>query len=79
MSSEWPIECVRNTQIRTLERSIGRSIGTREEGARPLCVAELQLAVNTLRESPRDVRDRALILLGFAGGYRASDLAILYR
>lgn len=51
----------RDPRIRTLERGIGRSIGTREQGARPLCVAELQRAVGTLRESPRDVRDRALI------------------
>jgi site-specific recombinase XerD len=69
----------RDPRIRVLERGIGRSIGTREQGARPLCVAELERAVNALRDSARDVRDRALLLLGFAGGYRASDLAILDR
>jgi site-specific recombinase XerD len=69
----------RDPRIRTLERGIGRTIGTREKGAKPLCVAELERAVSVLRESARDVRDRALLLLGFAGGYRASDLAILDR
>jgi site-specific recombinase XerD len=69
----------RDGRIRTLERGIARTIGTRENGAKPLCVAELERAVNSLRDSARDVRDRALLLLGFAGGYRASDLAILDR
>ena len=66
-----------DARVRTLERGIGRTIGTREQGAQPLCVAELARAVGTLHDSTRDVRDRALILLGFAGGYRASDLALL--
>jgi integrase len=69
----------RDARIRTLERGIGRTIGTREQGARPLCVAELERAVNTLHDTARDVRDRALLLLGFTGGYRAGDLAILDR
>jgi site-specific recombinase XerD len=65
-------------RIRVLERGIGRTIGTREQGASPLCVAELERAVNTLnRGSLRDTRDRALLLLGFACGYRASDLVTL--
>lgn len=67
----------RDTRIRVLERGIGRSIGTREKGASPLCVAELALAVGALHSSVRDVRDRALLLLGFACGYRASDLVTL--
>jgi integrase len=60
-----------------LERGIGRTIGTREHGALPLCVGELARAVSALQHSVRDVRDRALILLGFAAGYRASDLVAL--
>jgi integrase len=67
----------RDPRIRVLERGIGRSIGTREQGAAPLCAAELARAVDTLQSSMRDVRDRALLLLGFAGGYRSSDLVTL--
>lgn len=52
-------------------------LATREQGAPPLCVDELVRAVNTLQDSARDVRDRALLLLGFAGGYRLSDLVML--
>lgn len=65
-------------RIRTLERGIGRIIGTREKGAAPLCVAELERAVQALEHgSIRDARDRALLLLGFASGYRSSDLVTL--
>lgn len=67
----------RDPRIRVLERGIGRSIGTREHGAPPLCVPELARAVATLRDSVRDVRDRALLLLGFVCGYRSSDLVTL--
>ena len=67
----------RDPRIRVLERGIGRSIGTREVGAPPLCVGELARAVSTLQNSVRDVRDRALLLLGFGGGYRSSDLVTL--
>jgi integrase len=67
----------RDGRIRTLERGIGKVIGTREQGAPALGVPELRRAVGALQDSLRDVHDRALLLLGFAGGYRASDLVIL--
>ena len=64
-------------EFEVLERGIGRSIGTREQGAPPLCAGELARAVSMLQDSVRDTRDRALLLLGFAGGYRSSDLVTL--
>jgi len=33
--------------------------------------------VRGLPESPRGMRDRALLLIGFAGGFRRSELAAL--
>lgn len=51
--------------------------GTREVGAKPLLVRELERVVSTLGESTRDARDRALLLLGFAGPFRSSDLVAL--
>jgi integrase len=60
--------------IRALERGIGRVHGTREEGARPLLEDEVRKLARTLRDSPREDRDRALILLGWAGAFRAGDL-----
>jgi integrase len=66
-----------SASIRLLERGIGRELGTRERGPDPLRVEDLERLVATSRASLRDCRDRALLLVGFAGAYRASDLASL--
>jgi site-specific recombinase XerC len=49
----------------------------RADGAKALSVKDLARMVDALGHSVRDVRDRALMLLGFAGAYRSSDLATL--
>lgn len=67
----------RDERVLLLMRGIGRSIGTRAQGASALGVEPLSLMVGALGDSVRDVRDRALLLLGFAGAYRSSDLATL--
>jgi site-specific recombinase XerD len=64
-------------RIRALERGIGRTHGTAEQGARPLLVDDLDRMVRVLGASIRDARDRALLLLGFAGALRSSELAAL--
>lgn len=64
-----------HARIRTLERGIGRVHGSREEGAPPLLEHELARAVRTLGDSPREDRDRAMLLVGFAGAFRSSELA----
>jgi len=65
----------KHARIRALERGIGRVHGAREEGAVPLLDHQIEKVVAVLGRSPHDERDRALILLGFAGGFRASELA----
>lgn len=67
----------RAERIQLLMRGIGRSIGTRAKGAPPVGLAELEAMVKALHGSVRGTRDRALLLLGFAGAYRSSDLAAL--
>jgi site-specific recombinase XerD len=64
----------RTTRTREVERGIGNLHGAHEEGATPLLEHEVATIVATLKDSPRDLRDRALILLGFFGGFRASEL-----
>jgi site-specific recombinase XerD len=64
-----------HARIRALERGIGRVHGAREQGARPLLEHELAEVVRALGHSPREERDRALLLVGFAGAFRASELA----
>lgn len=67
----------RDPRIRTLERGIGKVHGTREEGATPLLVPDLERMVGSLGRAVRDDRDRALLLLGFAGAFRSSELVAL--
>jgi integrase len=57
-----------------LERGMGRVHGTREESATPLVLEVLERIVHTFGTTARDDRDRALLLLGFAGAFRASEL-----
>ena len=61
-----------NAGIRALERGIGRVHGSREEGAPPLLEHELARVVRVLGDSPREDRDRAMLLVGFQAR-RASD------
>jgi site-specific recombinase XerD len=65
----------RDSRIRALERGMGRVYGTREKGATPLLMEGIERIVATLVGGARDDRDRALLLLGFAGAFRGSELA----
>ena len=67
----------RDERIRTLERGIAAEHGAHEQGVDPLLEHELAQVVAKLGASTRDVRDRAIILLGWAGAFRAADLACL--
>jgi site-specific recombinase XerD len=60
--------------IRTVERGIARAHGDREEGADALLAADLPKLMHAFRGGPHDERDRAVVLLGFAGAFRASEL-----
>jgi len=65
--------------VRNTWRGIAREIGTYQEGKAPILVptARRMLAVFAGERGPSADRDRALILLGLAGGYRVSELASL--
>jgi site-specific recombinase XerD len=58
-------------------RGIRREKGTRPEAKAPLSTDELRRMVATLPDTPHGRRDRALLLIGFAGGFRRSELAVL--
>jgi site-specific recombinase XerD len=61
--------------VRKLMAGIRRQKGTAQIGKRPLAIADLRGLVTAL-DSGRilDVRDRALLLAGFAGAFRRSEL-----
>jgi integrase len=66
-------------RVRKLERGMGREHGTREEGAPPLLLEHIVRMVAKLGTNVRDDRDRALVLVGFWGALRASELVALQR
>ncbi len=65
--------------VRNTYRGIIREIGTYQEGKAPLLPPTLRRVLKGFERElrPAGVRDRALLLLGLAGGYRVSELASL--
>ena len=54
-----------------------REVGVEPSRKRPLLVAELREILRGLPNSNLGIRDRALLLLGFTGGFRRSELVAL--
>lgn len=58
-------------------KGIRRAKGTAQIGKRPLYTEQLRAMIRALPENRQGIRDRALLLIGFAGGFRRSELAAL--
>jgi integrase len=56
---------------------IRREKGTLPAGKAPLMTGDLTRLSNALPANPLGTRDRALLLIGFAGGFRRSELSAL--
>jgi integrase len=68
---------MQNAVVSEVWKGIRRIKGTAEEGKTPFLTVDLK---KISRELPADLqgqRDRALLLVGFAGGFRRSELAAL--
>jgi integrase len=63
--------------VKSTLNGIKRLKGVAQEQAKPLLKEDLFLMLDALGESTRDVRDRAVLLIGFAGGFRRSELVVL--
>jgi integrase len=55
-------------------RGIRRKIGTAQREAKPILKEDLFQMLSQMDDSPRGRRDKALLLLGFAGAFRRSEL-----
>lgn len=64
----------RAAPVRALMAGIRRARGTAAEGKKPLLVPELKAMLETLPDNLLGLRDRALLLVGFAGAFRRSEL-----
>lgn len=63
--------------VRGLLRGIRRTKGTAPEKVAPAVIDDVRAMVAALPKDLRGLRDRAVILLGFAGAFRRSELAAL--
>ena len=57
---------------------IKRTIGSNQKGKKPLLISDLKLLVQSKHQSSekdlRKTRDKSLVLIGFSGGFRRSEL-----
>ena len=67
----------RSILVQSTMRGIKRAHSTLQKQAKPLLVADLITIMASLTDSPKDMRDKALLLIGFAGGFRRSELVAI--
>jgi len=60
--------------VRLVRRGVRRTLGTAQRQVRPVTVPDLRTMLEGLGTDPAGCRDRALLLLGFAGALRRSEL-----
>jgi integrase len=60
--------------VRATLRGLKRSRGVAQRQAAPLLKRDLLCACQAIGSRSKDARDRALLLIGFAGGFRRSEL-----
>jgi site-specific recombinase XerD len=58
-------------------KGIRRTLGTAQPGKEPLLTADILAMLDALDDGLLGCRDRALLLVGFAGGFRRSELVSL--
>jgi integrase len=69
----WPNPC-QSEAVRATMRGIKRVNGTAQDQAKPLLREDLFLTLDAIGTDTRASRDRALLLIGWAGGFRCSEL-----
>jgi integrase len=64
----------RSEMVRATTRGIKRTRGVAQRQAKPLLREDLFRVLDVMGDGVKDTRDRALLLVGFAGGFRRSEL-----
>ena len=67
----------RSELVRSTLRGIRRTHGQPQRRARPLTKEDLFSVLAATRDGRKDARDRALLLVGFAGAFRRSELVAI--
>jgi site-specific recombinase XerD len=68
---------MRHAIVSEVWKGIQRKKGTAEAGKTPFLTTDLKQVIDQLPADLQGMRDRALLLTGFAGGFRRSELAAL--
>jgi site-specific recombinase XerD len=68
---------MQNAMVSEVWKGIKRKKGIAQHGKKPFLTPDLRRMTAELPEDLRGLRDRALLLAGFAGGFRRSELAAL--
>jgi integrase len=63
--------------VRATMHGIKRTFGIAQRQAKPLLADDIRRIIGGMGKRPKDVRDRALLLIGFAGAFRRSELVAL--
>ena len=54
---------------------IKRTLGSRQKSKKPILINDLKLIIKAIdKKNKKNLRDKAIILIGFAGGFRRSEL-----
>ena len=64
----------RSALVKATLQGLRRRRGTVQQQAKPLLREDLMLVLDRMGTTTRDARDRALLLIGFSGGFRRSEL-----
>ncbi len=74
----YPSPCdMRNTGLADVYHGIRRKLGVRQAGKKAMTLDVLRAIVAAGGDTLKGTRDRALLLVGFAGGLRCSELAAI--
>jgi integrase len=68
---------VKNKNVRTVMEGIRRAKGSAQDRKAPVLVEDLRRMVEALPATVQGKRDRAMLLIGFAGAFRRSELVAL--
>lgn len=66
-----------HASVSEILKGIKRTVGTAQPGKEPLFTLDLRKMIAALPNNRQGIRDRALLVMGFAGGFRRSELASL--
>jgi len=67
----------RSEIVRATMRGVKRTRGVAQREAKPLLREDLFRVLDAMVEGVKNARDRALLLIGFAGGFRRSEIVAL--